>query len=685
MKKQDETDIGQKRIVTEFPYKVKIIEHMWITLGDGVRLAARMWLPITADNKPVPAVLEYIPYRKRDGTRIRDEPMHAYFAGHGYAAIRVDIRGSGESDGLLRDEYLQQEQDDAVEVIDWISKQQWCDGNVGMMGKSWGGFNSLQVAALNPPALKAIIVVGFTDDRYNDDIHYKGGCLLNDNLWWGAIMLAYQSRSIDPQLVGEEWKEKWLTRLNEMPFWPALWMGHQTRDEYWKHGSICENYSSIKCPVLAWDGWGDSYKNTVLRIMQNLSVPRRAILGPWAHVYPHDGVPAPAVSFLGEAVRWWDHWLKHKENGAMDVPMIQAWVEEFLPPSSIKPVSTGRWVYSNSWPAEYVAETPYFISYGRLSDKSFDRAENIKLKTPLNHGLLSGEWMGAGVPGETPPDQRMDNGMAKTFDSEPLTKPLEILGDPHFEVELTSDKSIAMLFSQISDVAPDGSVTRVSYGVMNLTHLSGHDKVVVLEPNKKVRATVKLDCAGHRFPVGHRIRLSLATTYWPMFWPSPEEATLDLDLSTAALYLPIFTGATHEGPMAPPESAALTPCTILNEGYVDRSISYNILADTWTCVTNGVGGVFGEGIYRFDDIDITVEHDLKRELTLSNRDSLSARYDLYQKMRLGREGWWMDSDIVVSMKGDRSNFYLSAKMNVKHNEEEVFTKTWNETIPRHGL
>lgn len=166
-----------KTLITQFPHSVSVTEHLWIVLKDGTRLAARMWLPLSASQQPVPAILEYIPYRKRDGTRTRDEPMHGYFAGNGYAVLRVDMRGSGDSDGLMADEYLLQEQEDALEVIDWISRQTWCNGAVGMMGKSWGGFNCLQLAARRPPALKAIITVCSTDDRYNDDIHYKGGCL----------------------------------------------------------------------------------------------------------------------------------------------------------------------------------------------------------------------------------------------------------------------------------------------------------------------------------------------------------------------------------------------------------------------------------------------------------------------------------------------------------------------------
>lgn len=675
----------ENRIVAEFPYRVRVLENIWITLKDGVRLSARAWLPETDEKQPLPAILEYIPYRKRDGTRKRDEPMHGYFAGHGYAVIRVDMRGSGESDGLLRDEYLRQEQEDALEVIDWISRQEWCGGDVGMMGKSWGGFNSLQVAALNPPALKAVLTVGFTDDRYNDDIHYKGGCLLNDNLWWGAIMFGYQSRPADPALVGEEWRGKWLSRLENMPCWPALWMGHQTRDDYWKHGSVCEDYAAIQCPVFAFDGWADAYSNTVLRIMENLSVPRRAIIGPWAHVYPHDGTPSPAIGFLQEAVKWWDHWLKGKENGVMDEPMVQAWLENHIPPSCVTTASPGRWICSESWPSADVTGKIFHLSHGRLSEASRDAAETVKLKTPLNHGLLSGEWMGAGVPGESPSDQRLDDGMAMVFETESLSQPFEIFGYPHFEVDFSSDKEAAMLFAQLSDVAPDGSVKRVSYGVINLTHLEGHGKVVPLQSGKKVKAHLKLDCAAHQFPAGHRIRLSLATTFWPMFWPMPEEAELALDLHTARFSLPAYSGPTCAGPEAQPESAPLTPCATLTEGHVDRSVSYDILTDTWTCITNGVGGVFGEGIYRFDEIDVTVEHNLKRELLLTNGDPLSAQYNLYQKMRMGREGWWTDTDIFVSMRGDKENFYVTAEMKSKENGEQIFEKKWNEKIPRNGI
>ncbi|MGC1487891.1 MAG: CocE/NonD family hydrolase, partial [Albidovulum sp.] len=128
----------------EFPFKVRETPDLGIVLADGTRLSARVWMPEGAG--PFPAVLEYLPYRKRDGTVVRDALTHPYFAGHGYACLRVDIRGTGDSESLMEDEYSAQELFDAVEVINWIAAQSWSNGRVGMMGISWGGFNGLQVA-----------------------------------------------------------------------------------------------------------------------------------------------------------------------------------------------------------------------------------------------------------------------------------------------------------------------------------------------------------------------------------------------------------------------------------------------------------------------------------------------------------------------------------------------------------
>ena len=660
----------------------EVIEHVWITLSDGCRLGARIWLPEGARAVPVPAGLEYIPYRKRDGTRVRDEPMHGYFASQGYACVRVDMRGSGESDGHLADEYLAQEQDDALEVIAWIAAQDWCDSNIGMMGKSWGGFNCLQVAARRPPALKAVMPVYFTDDRFRDDIHFMGGCLLNDNLWWGSIMLAYQSRPLDPEIVGERWRDDWLARIDRMPFFPAIWAAHQTYDAFWKHGSVQEDYAAITCPVLAFGGWADSYTNSVSRLLQGLKVPCRGIIGPWGHVYPQDGLPGPAMGFLQEAVRWWDHWLKGIDTGVMREPALRAYINDALPPDGSRPDQPGRWVAEAQWPSPAIAPLVLHLSESGLGDRPGAGEQSIK--SPQSHGKAAGEWMAAGCPGEMPTDQRLDDGGALNFDTEVLDDAVEILGTPEFEVMLTSDSPVAQIVVRLCDVLPSGQVLRVSYQVMNLTHRDGHETPAAMEPGQPTRIRIRLNDCGHRFAPGHRIRLSVGTAYWPIIWPAPFAATLTLDLADARLSLPRRTGGdTHALTFAKAAHGPFTPLTQLDPGRIERFTTQDHVTGETVYVTDGVGGVFGEGILRFDEIGTEVAHSLRRELRIRDDDPLSARYVIDQSYDTGREGWRIRTETRAEMWSDASHFHISGVMRVMENGVQLRERIWAETLPRH--
>lgn len=667
---------------------VRVTEHLWITLRDGTRLAARLWLPDVSE--PVPAVLEYIPYRKSDGTRGRDEPMHHYFASRGLAAIRVDMRGSGESDGLLEDEYLKLEQDDALEVIDWIARQPWCSGAVGMMGKSWGGFNSLQVAARRPAALKAIITVCSTDERYGDDIHYKGGCLLNDNLWWGAIMMAYQGRPPDPRVYGDGWRDEWLKRLDQMPFFPALWMAHPHRDAYWKHGSVCEDWEAIQCPVLAVGGWMDSYTNAVFRLVEKLKVPRQGLIGPWAHIYPQDGVPGPAIGFLQEAVRWWNRWLREPagslpvENG----PMVRAWIETARPPSTTNTNTPGRWVGEPRWPSPSIRQVPFHLGDGVLRAQpgaAEGAARTIRVRTSQGHGSSAGEWMGAGVYSEAPADQRLDDGLARVFDSGPLAEPVELLGMPELDIELSSDRPVAYLCARLSEVLPDGSATRVSYGVFNLTHRDSAETPEALVPGQRYRVRLKLDACGHEFAPGNRIRLSLATTYWPLIWPAPQDATLEVALGQSVLRLPVRAPGAAGVPVSfdPPARGPATPTEQVRPGQMTRTSSYDLGTGEWTYVTAGVGGVFGEGVLRFTEIDTTVEHDLKRELTVRDNDPTSARYRLTQSLKLRHGEIETQTHTELEMRSDATHFYLDGVLRAEENGITVRERRWQKVFARH--
>lgn len=665
---------------------VKIVEHVWIPMRDGIKLGARLWLPEDAEENPVPAILEYIPYRKRDGTRGRDEPIYGFFAQHGYAGVRVDMRGSGESEGLLLDEYIQQEQDDAVDVIDWIAKQPWCSGNVGMFGKSWGGFNGLQVAACQPPALKAVISCYSTDDRYKDDIHYMGGLLLNDNLWWGTIMLANQCRPLDPEIVGDTWREQWMQRLDALPFWPALWMEHPTYDDYWKHGSICEDWSRVTCPVLAVGGLEDSYTNAVPRLIAGLPASSRGIIGPWGHIYPQDGVPGPAIGFLQECLRWWDQWLKGIDTGVKNDPKLRAYIADNYPPTGTRDYTPGRWVGEAQWPSPNISDTAYSLT-GTLKLASQQQGEepcSLSICSPLSYGKAGGEWMGAGCVGEHPSDQRLDDGGSLNFTSDILDSDIDILGEPVLNLQFSVNQEIAQISLRLCDVHPDGQVARISYQVYNLNHLHGHEHPEKLVPGEIYNIKIPLNVCGYRFQKGHKIRLSLATGYWPMVWPSPKLTTLTVIAAKSQLLLPIRAQNTPELKVefAPAIHGKDAPITQLAKSIVRRRSEQDHVTGVNSYITEGIGGLFGEGIVRFDDIGTVLDHSLRRHLTIKDNDPNSANYNLTQTYKMGRENWQIDIDTQTNLNCDENYFYLTGQVEVKENNKLVKKHEWNKKFKR---
>ncbi len=311
------------RVVHDLPRQIREIENLWIPLADGDRMAARVFLPVDADADPVPAIVEYHPYRKRDLTAINNEPFHGYLAGHGFAGVRLEIRGSGESDGILADEYLAQELNDAVEAIAWLARQPWCSGKVGMIGNSWSGFNSLQVAALRPPELAAIVTSCSTDDRYADDMHYMGGCLLTDTLDWGTMFQALLTLPPDPALVGDRWREMWQARIDAVHVPIEAWLRHQRRDDFWRHGSVCEDYAAIQVPVLAVGGWLDGYSNAIPRLLAGLSVPRRGdhrAVGPLVSAHGHPGAEPQLPGRGRSLVRPLAQGDRERRDGRADAP-----------------------------------------------------------------------------------------------------------------------------------------------------------------------------------------------------------------------------------------------------------------------------------------------------------------------------------------------------------------------------
>ncbi len=591
------------RSADDFPHQVRHVEHVEIPLPEGHHLAARMWIPQEAEAHPVPAILEYIPYRKRDMTRQRDALTHPYLAGHGYACIRLDMRGSGESSGLLTDQYRPQELEDGLAAIRWIARQKWCDGNVGMMGISWGGFNALQIASLRPPELKAIITACSTDDLYVDNMHYMGGCLLTDNLSEATTMFSINSCPPDARLVGDRWREMWLERLERSGLWIETWLHHQRRDAYWHHGSVCEDYASIQCPVMAIGGWADGFTNSVFRLLEHLHAPRQALLGPWGHKYPHFGVPGPAIGFLQEALRWWDYWLKGQETGIMDEPMLRAWMQDSVPPTTYYNERPGRWVGEPSWPSANVRPFRFPLDSGRIllgEQPPVDRGNRQSIQSPLSVGLFAGKWCSYTAAPDLPHDQREEDGGALVFQSEPLSKTIEILGSPELEVELSSSQPVAMIAVRLSDVAKDDKATRVTYGLLNLTHRDGHANPKPLEPGQFYRVRVPMNYTAQVFPVGHRLRVSISTSYWPLAWP-PQPVRLTLIPTASCLTLPLRAPRAEDDAIRfePPEVAQPIETSVVEAGLQNWLVHRDLAQDLSTLEV-----IKDDGLFRIEEIDL---------------------------------------------------------------------------------
>ena len=667
------------REVAEFPHKVRNEEHVFITMPDGARLGARIWMPQRSEQRPVPAILEYLPYRKRDLTRGRDAINHPYLAGHGYACVRVDMRGSGESDGVLVDEYAEDELRDGTDLIDWIARQPWCDGNVGMMGISWGGFNALQVAARQPEALKAIISCCASDDLYEDNMHYMGGCLLGDQLSEATVMFAFNSLPPDPELVGERWREMWLDRLKGSGLWLQKWLEHQRRDSYWRDRSVCEDYSTIKCPVLSVGGWTDGYTNAIFRLLKNLQVPCRGLIGPWGHRYPHLGIPGPAAGFLQEVLRWFDHWLKGHNTGVDEDPALRVWLQESVPPSTTYEVRPGRWVAEPSWPSPNITERRYSLGYHHLSEGQAPTALEETVSSPLSVGLFAGKWCSYSAMPDLPHDQREEDGGALVFDTSRLEQDLEVLGQPAVELELAASRPVAQVAVRLSDVLPDGRATRITYGVLNLTHRDGSDDPQPLEPGRFYRVRVPLNGLAHRIPAGHRLRLSISSTYFPLIWAPPEPVALTLRTSGSTLLLPERARREEAElrPLAEPEGAtALETERLTAQRHAWRVVRDMVEDEATLEVLND------EGAYRIPEIDLEVRRNTEERYSFCNADFGSLRGSSYTERAFRRGDWNVCAISRTELTSDSQNFYVHARLDAFHGDRRIFAENWDETIPR---
>ncbi len=655
------------------------IEHVWIEMPDGIRLAARIWLPHEAAKAPVPAILEIIPYRKGDMVRARDERNHPYFAANGYACLRVDMRGSGDSEGLMGDMYEPNELFDTRHVLDWIAEQPWCNGRVGMFGTSWGGTASLQASLDAPKCLKAVIAVCATHDRYEDDIHHMGGCLLTDTIEWGATLPAILASPPCAETVGANWRQMWLERLEHLTFPLEAWVREEARGAYWRSGSVRFDSEMMTCPILAVGGWSDRYSNSVMSLADARPDKVWGIVGPWGHHYPDVGHPGPGMDFQRVALEWWNHWLKDTGQASLEWPKLQVWMREFDPPQDALERRNGHWVQSQA-PRDEGASFQFHLANGALTlteTSDGDGADRV-IPHDLRVGQHSGDTGYFGRFGGLPLDQAADDAPALLYESSELTEDLVLFGAAEFAFKVKVDKHATQIALRINDVAPDGSVCRVVMAMRNLAlddMLDAPDGAPVCNHEFRVRFPTN----AYRFKAGHKVRLALTASHWPLVWPSPAATKMYLQEIDAVLTLPTVSRDMRSAKCNLPEpSSPVTQerHTVVESERIQRTTEETedgIVISSWHQAPIRV---------LHHDTQSTFGFQTRAEHKICGQNPLSAQSRFDHTLEYERPDGTARVQSWAAVRCDEEHFHVSGKVTVFWNNEQIFTRSWDPSIKR---
>jgi uncharacterized protein len=644
--------------------------QQWIPMPDGVRLSATLYMP---DNvKPgekFPALLEYLPYRKDDATAARDYPVHHWFAAHGYVSVRVDIRGFGASEGTPTErEYSEQEQHDGEQVIAWLAAQPWSTGKVGMFGISWGGFNSIQMAMRHPPALKAILAVDATEELFHDDIHYIDGMMHFDefelNMDLAPAMTGAPDYTLDDKVLGP--------RFESTP-WSLLYFKHQRDGQFWHAPE--RPLSEIKIPCFLIGGLLDGYRDSIPRMLAQVKAPVKAIVGPWNHTFPNDAEPGPQIEWGDQALRWWDYWLKGRNNGIMEEPPLSIYMQEWHAPDPHLKNVPGRWRGEIGWPPRNVSNTTLYLYEGHALSTGRAKPGVDQLRYVPSVGVEAGFWWG-----ELLTDQRPVDAFSLTYDSTVLTQELTILGRPHALLTVSSSAPLADWFARLSDVAPDGTVTQVTGAGINGAQRDSASEPTALVPNQTYSLDIEMHLTTWTFPKGHRIRLSVSNALWPMIWPTPSAMTTTLQLGGEAgsrLTLPLVPLSMYAAPQFARPEPSEERSDIKDEGYPWPG-DWKTERDEVNAKTKVTWSGQSEETYPWGK-----ETDSERITYLADDNhpetsSVQAEAEIVMVLKQQTLRW--QGHLMLS--SDAKNFYYKYTRQLMKDGQLFKQKTWEETIPR---
>jgi putative CocE/NonD family hydrolase len=682
------------------PYVVEVRYDTRIPVRDGLELSANLFMPAAREQgERFPAILEMIPYRKDDWRYCFDHQLMTYFAQRGYVGCRLDVRGTGSSPGLARDEYTPEETQDGYDAVEWLAAQPWCNGNVGMWGISYGGFTAIQVAMLRPPALKAIVPVYATDDRYTDDVHYNGGCLTGSELAQYAVsMVAMNAMPPHIEYARSDWATRWRERLEQTP-WLIEWLRQQNDGPYWRNGSLAPNYERITCAIFQIGGWADGYTNAALRMQEKcVNAPRKTLIGPWVHSLPDSAYPGPNLDYLHEMARFFDHWLKGAPNGVMDDPALTIYRQEYTPPEAFPAHMNGAWHSEAAYPIARTELRTLYLGAGVLgphppapSPAAAGEGEQSSDHAILNsadhyphrptHGTRAALcWGGGAAPNGLARDLRPDEALIPTYTSAPLEQPLDVIGFPEAVLHLSSTAPVAHVVVRLNDVAPDGVSAPVSAGILNLTHRASHAEPAPLIPGVVYEVRVTLKATGYRFLPGHRIRLSVASAYWPAIWPAPYAADNAIHRGPATpsrLVLPVAPPS-DDAP-APPIFKTTPPELIAVGGGSEEPpiwrLAEDVLAGSVTVE------VYGGDTTRLPDGRALFNAE-RLLLTAYERDPAHVVFANQVDYRLDEHGHETRIRSTGTLRSTATNFHVDIELRVDLNGNLFFQKSWLESIPR---
>lgn len=653
------------------------LEHAWIPMTDGVRLSADLYVPDgAAPGERFPVLLEYLPYRKAE-SRGRNYPLYSYFVKRGYIVARVDIRGTGQSEGrLVPHEYSDIEHEDGKAVIAWLAAESRSNGNVGMFGISWGGFNAIQMAAIGPPALKAIIAVDATENLFQDDVHYMDGIMHVDS--WEMSQDLYNALPAAPDYVIDE--EYFESRFDTEP-WMLTYKNKQRDGPFWDRASLVGGYDELEVPSFHIGGWYDGYRDSLPRMLANVEVPVKAMIGAWSHAWPHEPYPKPGMEWRHEAVRWFDYWLKGRDTGIMDEPRFAVYVREWHPPGPYLEHAPGFWRWEEGWPIERIEERVLYPQPNHTLSENAPEGSVHELSYVPTSGLEAGGpvmWWG-----DVAHDQRPTDAFSLTYDTAPLEEETEILGLPLAKLKVAADAPQANWYVRLSDVAPDGTTTLVAGAGFNGTHRISASSPQPIEPGEVFPLEIEMHFTSWVFPIGHRIRLSISNAQWPMLWPTPYPMTTFLELGEggARVVLPVVPPGDRPAPdfLPPAESPRLPGYEVLDSGTssgygeissVDRNPQTGEVTGT---ATNSGGQRFPWGTQTYHETIVHRTSDDHPENT-----SVQGTHEIEVTLEDRVLRW----EAELAFEGDRENFYYEYTRRLFENGEPVREKTWTETIPR---